>query len=312
MNDCIYGWISSLTRLFVLLFMLVSMFLYLQGLKAVVPSPVLKSCLDDMALDGLNNAGCGFADSDDEGVSTKATAKPKKESGDSFAGSLMFKGSKNPSTSLYYSDQNKLPNNGNGLERDVRDDLYSKIAQQKAEMEMLGTKLKVMKSETTTLLGQPTNEEAVTRLLTEESTLAEIVEQAEEARKLQVNENYKKQVKRRIDNMTAEWRKRRRLCMDFLIVMEESTDGTISMKKCMSGDGQIDIDSDEGVAKAAVSYTKQKRNNPKKRGIGGRTIVSNKAGGGGAAGSGLVADENFVGVLLNSQGCVKRVYVDEE
>jgi hypothetical protein len=48
-------------------------------------------------------------------------------------------------------------------------------------------------------------------------------DQAEAGRKLKVNEQHKQQIKRRIEAITTVWRKRRRICVDFLIAMEDNT-----------------------------------------------------------------------------------------
>jgi hypothetical protein len=41
--------------------------------------------------------------------------------------------------------------------------------------------------------------------------------------------------------------------------VEDGSEGVISAKKCCSGDGQIDIESDEIVVKNAIEYGKKKR-----------------------------------------------------
>jgi hypothetical protein len=280
-----------------------------QNLRAVVPSPVLKSCLDDMSLDIRNTTGGDFADSDEE--NTAPVAKKAKTVDDPLKGSIVFKGSKNTNLSLYYIDHTKLANNGNGLDHYAREELTSKSAQSKCELAALELKLKELQTETVKLLGEPTNTDATTNLLTEESLLDEIKEQAEKARQLQVNEHHKQKVNKQISSMVTEWRKRRRICMDFLIVMEETTDGAVTMKKCMNGDGQIVIDSDEVVAKAAISYAKKKRDSVTNKSTGRSVRAYRSLAAGKQTMGALLADENLVAVTLDSQGCVKRVYVDE-
>ena len=46
--------------------------------------------------------------------------------------------------------------------------------------------------------------------------------------------------------------------MDFLHMMEESTDGLIKVKSCLAGNGQIDLDSDESIIKVAQEVFQQK------------------------------------------------------
>jgi hypothetical protein len=141
----------------------------------------------------------------------------------------------------------------------------------------------------------------------------DLAERVEAGRKLKVNEKHKVKVKRGIESMTAQWRKRRRICMDFLISMEESSDGSISMKKCLSGDGPIDVDSDEAVAKGAVAYALKKRSAPaltaKKR---APPTKKSKLGSAPSNGNEALASEDFVAVALTSQGTVSRVMVGEE
>ena len=39
--------------------------------------------------------------------------------------------------------------------------------------------------------------------------------------------------------MGSTWRKRKRSCMEFLMNMEEATDGKVDVKKCLKGDGAV-------------------------------------------------------------------------
>ena len=281
-----------------------------QKLKAVVPSPVLKDCLNDMALDkGSENM---FADSDDEDDKPASKGKASAKA-DPYEGSLCLKAGKSAGGSLYYVDHTKLKNNGNGLEPDEKNELYSAVAKAQAEKDALLAGIKEKKDFTSKLLGEPTNEEAITLLEKGEKELSEVREQVEDSKKFKENEKRKALLKRGIDRMAAEWRKRRRTCMDFLMTLEEMTDGTVSAKKCLAGDGQIELDSDESIVKSAVEYAKKKKAKPmmaqhaRSSGIGGNKKVAAAPRGGTAS----LADENFVAVTLNSQGCVERVYLDK-
>lgn len=253
------------------------------------------------------DTGDVFVDSDDE----EKQAKPKKaDSNDPYAGSLVFKSAKVANASIYYVDYSKTKNNGNGLEPHARNELAAALANARAEEEALKDQIKQANALATQLHSEPTNEEAVKHLEVEEASLAELQAQVEEARKLRVNEKEKLQLKRRIEAMAAHWRDRRRICMDFLISMEETTEGTISVKKCLAGDGQIDIESDEVVAKNAVEYAKKKRSSHATSTVRGLVRPAKKAKL--TENSTSLADESFVAVLLDSQGTVKRVYVDAE
>lgn len=268
----------------------------LQKLKAAVPNIVLKTCLDDMALD--KDSSNQFADSDEESDQPKKSKK-KVRDGNSLDLSLCFKAGRNPSTSLYYVDYNAAKN-GNGLDREEKNNLDAKLAQIEAERDNIKMTIKAHEAETAKLLAEPKNDEAMALLESEGLAIMEAKMELEAARKFKVNEKHRQQLKQRIFVMTAEWRKRRRICMDFLTSMEDSTEGTVNARKCLSGDGQIDIDSDEAVAKHALEFGKKKRSkivSSKKRSLQQQPDI--------------LADEYFVAVTLDSQGCVKRVFLDD-
>ena len=247
-----------------------------------------------------------FADSDDEDEK-KGGGTKKKSSNDPFAGSLVLKSGRGANSSLYYVDYNKAKT-GNGLDPEERNELASAVATTQAEESALLASIKAMNLNAKQLESEPKNDELAVQLDQGEASLFKLQSEVEEARKLQVNENHKKQVKRRCENMTTQWRKRRRLCMDFLISMEECTEGTISVKKTLAGDGQIEIDSDENVAKFAVEFGKKKRANPKrfqKRVLG---VKKQKT----ATEAGIPPSEDFVAVLFDSQLRVRRVHLDDD
>ena len=212
-------------------------------LKGVVPSPVLKSCLDDMALDTFNPEN-QFADSDDDEDTNAVSGKKKALSAsndDEFAGSLSVKGGRNTNTTLYYCDYSKLSNNGNGLLPDDRNTLLSDHEVAKAELAAKEDSISSMTNESQRLLSEPTNEEAAGSLEVKENYVQELRDQVEAAQELKDFEKVRVKMTKKVDVMAAQWRKRKRLCMDFLLAMEDNTDGTISVKKCLSGDGQIYI-----------------------------------------------------------------------
>ena len=252
-----------------------------------------------MALD--SSSGTSFIDSDDD-ESNKDSAPPQSSA--PYSGSLCFKGAKSPNASLYYVDYRQLKNNGNGLDGVEKSTLYSCLSKAQEEKEFLKASIQTGRASTAQLLSEPTNEQATAQLETQEENLEMIQKETEDARELIVNESTKKQLKRRVEHMTAVWRKRRRLCIEFLNAMEEYTEGTVSAKKCLSGDGQIEIDSDEAVITAALAFAKNKN---KKGRIGkkhGRNSHSNS----------LVPppSASFVGVRLDPQKGLVRVHIDGE
>lgn len=97
------------------------------------------------------------------------------------------------------------------------------------------------------------------------------------------------------------------MCNEFIQNMEEATDGTISMKKCAKGDGPIDIETDDGAIKGAKEYASKKR--PKVVSKGGGLKQRNGAS---APNGGLTGDPNLIGVVLESSGRPRRVYMGEE
>jgi hypothetical protein len=278
----------------------------LQGLKAVVPSPVLSACLQDMALDKHDDKN-PFADSDDEEELKEDTTTTEP-----YAGSLLFKPGRNQASNLYYVDHTKLK----GMDREQREALAQNTANATAEEGALKDTLKTTLGKAAQLLSEPTNEEATLRHETEEAAMKDLDENLETARKLKVNENHKQKTKKRIQNMAAQWRARKRLCVDFLISLEENTDGAVTVKKCLANDGQICLDSDDSVAKAAVKFAKDKRSRNIKGGLKGRkkggTMSRGLSKGSLSSESDSLADESFVAVKLDSQNSVCRVHVDEQ
>lgn len=272
-------------------------------MKAIIPSPVLSACLQEMALD-KNDDKNPFDLSDEE---QEEEEKPPSSSSDPFSGSLLLKLGKNQGTSLYYVAHNKLT----GLDQDQRNTLLQNIAMTTAEEESLKDTLKSILDHATKLLSEPTNEYMAEQLVSQEATVDDLRNQLDEAQKLKVNEKHKQKTKRKIQNMAAQWRKRKRLCMDFLIAMEENTDGTVRAKKCLAGDGQIALDSDENVAQAAVEFAKKKLSrkfkagNPSRKVLGVNLKVDNNA-------STSLSDDSFVAVNLDSQYNISRVYVGDE
>ena len=265
-----------------------------------------------MALDRNENP---FDESDDEDSEPKATKKSKPSSDDPYASSLAFKAGRNANTCLYFVDHTKQKNNGDGLEPDQRNQLACDSAKADADHLALSASLQRMTAEATQLLSEPTNEEASATLELQESAMKSIRDQLEDARKLKINEKHKKQTKKRIESMAAQWRKRKRLCMDFLITMEESTEGTLTVKKCLAGDGQIEIDSDESAIAGALAYGKKKRSRPPAK----KMKVSKNLAGLGAKpqeshslAAGLEADASFVAVQLDAMGQVCRVHLEDE
>ena len=130
-----------------------------------------------------------------------------------------------------------------------------------------------------------------------EKKLVEMGENITEMKSHAANEKHVKLVKKEIESKASVWRKRKRMCTEFLSNMEECTDGTISLKKCLKGDGQIDIDSDETALKGAIAFASRKK---------AKTVKS-----GGAKG-GIQPSADFVGCTLSASGKPERVFIGAE
>lgn len=214
---------------------------------------------------------------------------------------------------MYYIDHTKQKNNGNGLDPYQRNDLAGNLSQVQAEELALKESLQKVTVEKAQLLSEPLNEEATKYLEIQEAEMNDLRDKLEAARKLKVNEKHKKATKKRITTFAGQWRKRKQLCMDFLIQLEEVTEGSITMRKVISGDGPIDVDSDEAYTRNAIAYAKLKRSRsgpPMKKMKVSKCLGSKTQSD--AVTGGLTADENFVSVQLSSQGLVSRIFLDDE
>ena len=78
-------------------------------------------------------------------------------------------------------------------------------------------------------------------------------------------------------------------------MIDESTEGSISLKKLLKGDGPIDIDSDDMAIKGAIAFAARKKP---------RLSLAGLKGGIGS----LCPDENFLGVKLGTHGSIIRIF----
>jgi hypothetical protein len=261
-----------------------------------------------------------FTDSDDDAGSeaSESAAKNKKLHQDNsicgkdpFAGLLKFKSGKNSASSLWYVDYNKLTE----MDSDERQKLAGNLVGAKAEFEELIADLKRTRQHSQRLLSEPTSDRVDSLLAESERTATELQMNVENTRKLRINENDKKAIKKDIARMTKWWRERRKVVVEFLVGLEENTEGQVTMKRCLAGDGPITVDSDEGVVKAAISSMKDKRNRDMNIGIATGSQKRRKLGGLKTKSKNSdisLADESFVAVRLNSQGSVERIYALDE
>lgn len=252
-----------------------------------------------------------FIESDSEGeddVPKKlATIKVKENSSSNiqFQHSLSFKGSKGSNSGLYYVNYNDAKD-GNGLDRDEKNHLLSDLATVRSKHESLHNAVNAIRLTTSQLLLEPLNKDLNNMLTTAESKLIDLGEQLDVARQYVVNEKDKEKTKKRIEYFSSFWRKRRKLCLDFLIGFEELTEGAVTAKSCLGGNGPIDIDSDEAIVKLALDFAKKKRSR----------MIASKSGSSSAKSdigkSTMHPSETFVAVKLDSRGNVERVHIHDD
>ena len=319
--------------------------LWFQEMKGIVPAPLLSGCLQDMSLkDGhddnpFDNSDDSDSDDDSDGGGAKKKKNKKKKNSkkqadtkttttttDPYQQSLSFKPGRTTQSNLYFVNHTKLTL----LDHDQRNELLNNCAIADQELASLQSNVQRNLEQAKQLQSEPTNEQAATQLEHDEALVVELQEKVQAGRKLKVNDSHKKKLKASIQTMTRYWRQRRKLCMDALLTLEEVTEGSVDRKKCLKGDGAICLDNDDQVVQSAEQFVKEKlarqaRAATAGAGTSSKTTTSskkNKNNKGLTSSSGKkaankrkteepsLANERFVGVLLNSQGLVDRVYVD--
>jgi hypothetical protein len=215
------------------------------SLKGVIPSPVLKTCLEEMVVDTTGG------DEDNEDSSPIKSSKKNKKGGEERSGksgddggtggasasttgyvdSLRLKTGRNSNNVLYFTNHDTSANGGNGLPPDERNELIAAEQKSAQDLQSIRDNLKSVQNLATKLLSEPTNQEAEDRIEKEEKVLADLSASVEESRQYAGNEKKREQTKKRIRDLADVWWKRRRMCNDFLQGMEDATEGTISVKK---------------------------------------------------------------------------------
>ena len=225
---------------------------------------------------------------------------------DEFTSSLLLKTGRTANTTLYFPNYNRLPNNGNGLDRDERNSLQAAMQTTQEAKRVLDANMNQIKKETTSLISEPLNESLDGRLVQMEEELEDLSTKLERLRAYGDNATKRKKTQKSIERMSTLWRKRRRLTMDFLIRMEECTEGTITVKKVLKGDSAIEVESDECHLKGMMAWTKAKQQRNSRNG-GMRKSFHDS--------NGCDVDspnENFVGLLMDKRGRIQRVQLDED
>jgi len=246
-------------------------------------------------------------DSDDDENDGKKVSKSKmtvSQTVDAYTSTICVKEGRNASATLYYVDQNKLFNNGDGMMPDSRNTLIAKHESAKIELEILNQQLRHTIAQTSVLLAQPTNAEIAAKLEEDEAMNQRLHDELNISQAYKGNDKHRKQIMKSIETMTAIWRNRKRLTIDFLTMMEDITEGSVSVKKSLSGDGPIELDSDEAVIKAARSFA------TKKRTLSETTRINSMKKPKLSVGADVVpsGNDSFIGVMLDCRGMVERVF----
>lgn len=235
-------------------------------------------------------------DSDDD-VKKSEKTMTSNNSSDPFVATILLKEGRNASSNLYFINQSKLENNGNGLLAEDRDKLLINMDRASQEESDLQNKVNELLSKAIALEAEPTNEYADQLLQLQMDRHDELDSDLAKCRLYPASSKLRKEVNKSIEVFATHWRQRKRMCIDFLRQMEECTDGAVSVKKCLAGDGAIELDSDEIIVKSAVEYAEKKKKQ--------KTFHSNKK-----ESSLPPPDKNFVAVLLEPTGAVRRVILD--
>jgi hypothetical protein len=195
-----------------------------------------------------------FTDSDDEDVSTSKGEEKNKE-GDFYGRqTLVLKAGRNPQTSLYHFNYKKTKE----MDSEERQALFAAMSQASNTADSLKSETAANQAQAAKLWAEPTNVELITCLSTAEKETATLREQVAESRKLQVHTGTRIGLQKKIQKMAAHWSKRKRMCLSFLSTLEENTEGTVTIRKSLAGDGPLQLDSDEAVIQAELGMAKQK------------------------------------------------------
>lgn len=133
-----------------------------------------------------------------------------------FQDTVRIKMGRNANSSLYYLNQFKLDNEGNGLNPEDTQTLIASQQQATDELEMKLNGCKTIDQQTVQLLSQPKNDEldAIPRGIEQE--LHSIRKSLVDANQYSGNASRRKTIQKRVDSTYLQWRQRKRKCMDFI------------------------------------------------------------------------------------------------
>ena len=173
--------------------------------------------------------------------------------------SLHFKAGHSSTSTLFYVNYSKLTNNGNRLPLETRKKLEGDLNHISVIEDDLKAKVVRILSTCSQLVLEPTNDEVEILLEQQQSDVSFLLEKLEFYKTLEDNRRKRLNTKKNVDKYLLHWKIRRKLCVDFLTMLEECTDGSINVKKCLAGAGQVEIESDESVAKEAWDIALNRR-----------------------------------------------------
>ena len=185
---------------------------------------------------------------------TSVTNKSSTSDEHAFQDSVRVKIGRNANSSLYYLNQVKLENEGNGLFPEEQQNLVASQQQASEELRRKLDECKTMDQQTVQYLSEPKNDEMNALLRVGEEEMDSIHQALGGAKQYSGNASRRKNIQKQVDSMCIQWRQRKRKCIDFLDTMEDCTEGTISKKKCLAGNGQIEVESDENAIKLAKTF----------------------------------------------------------
>ena len=269
-------------------------------LKAVVPAPVLKSCLDEMSVNVQKSSSCGS--NDDLSKSRFLGNCGKKFKTDNMCAQALFiKVGRNSASTLYFVDYSKLDNSGNGISTESRNNLISDVEQSSSELQALEIERKIIYSETEKVLSELTNEKIHMELHHIEAANRELLSRLDHYRVFSNNKKERKRIQGGIDTSLMHWKKRRSKCIEFLCLIEECTEGSVNKKKCIAGDGKIEIESDDAVAHSAVQFAKHHPQSLQRATKRAKMLYN---------GNKIVRASKIVAVNLNGRGEKYRISVE--
>lgn len=222
-----------------------------------------------------------------------------------YKNSLQKKYGRSANGTLFFVNQSTLENKGNALPPHEQSERIGEYKKLEMDIESKQNQITHMKQDTTRLNSEPTNQEATTQIKTLEQEISKIEEELQQAQKYLKNAQQKELLEKNVVYMKDYWFKRKKKCVDFLSQMDDWTEGTVSMKKCLKGDGQIEIESDESALKDAME---QYNMAPMKRRIGQPHLSMNKRR---ALNNQSGIKPSFVGLRLLKKGDTERVYFND-